>query len=461
MTTNRPLRVFLCHSSNDKPAVRELYEQLILEGWLDVWLDEMKLLPGQEWDIEIEEAVENADAVIVFLSNNSITKRGYVQKELNSVLNIAEYNPEGEIFIVPILLEPCEIPRRLKRYQYQEYFNDVPRAFSRLLSSLETRANSIGIDVEEIKASIQKQKQEKRIRQEVEKKIRREEEEKLIQIAEEEYRKSFEAKANHDRIRRLKTEERKKAWLETVNRIKFKKIIPIIGLIVIVYILFLIGKSFFNYYPILFAPTKELATQNVTDTPQVNTLLPTEAVSTENQIFAVPLKTSQEPTKLSLTLNIITFLALLSGLIGLIVPLFPGLTVMWLVTLLYAVAMKIYGVMDWLNWLLFLFITLLMISGNILDNIIISNNMRRNNIPWSSILASFAAGLFGSAIFTPLIGMVASPVGLFLAEWHRIKDRQSALENTKTWLAGWSGSILARLAIGVLIILLWSIWVLT
>ena len=40
MSPGRKLRVFLCHSSDDKPIVRELYHQLDLEGWIDVWLDE-------------------------------------------------------------------------------------------------------------------------------------------------------------------------------------------------------------------------------------------------------------------------------------------------------------------------------------------------------------------------------------------------------------------------------------
>lgn len=40
MTTNRPLRVFLCHSSADKPAVRELYQKLRAEPWIEPWLDE-------------------------------------------------------------------------------------------------------------------------------------------------------------------------------------------------------------------------------------------------------------------------------------------------------------------------------------------------------------------------------------------------------------------------------------
>jgi hypothetical protein len=57
-TTDRKLRVFLCHSSQDKSIVRELYQRLNAEGWIDPWLDEEKLLPGQDWDMEIEKAVE-------------------------------------------------------------------------------------------------------------------------------------------------------------------------------------------------------------------------------------------------------------------------------------------------------------------------------------------------------------------------------------------------------------------
>jgi hypothetical protein len=45
-----PLRVFLCHSSGDKQAVRDLYRRLRGDG-LDPWLDEENLLPGQNWDL--------------------------------------------------------------------------------------------------------------------------------------------------------------------------------------------------------------------------------------------------------------------------------------------------------------------------------------------------------------------------------------------------------------------------
>src|SRR5512143_2058877 len=101
MPEPRKLRVFLCHASQDKPIVRELYQRLLAEGWIDPWLDEEKLLPGQDWDLEIEKAAEAADAVIVFLSNNSVSKEGYIQKELRFVIDIALEKPEETIFIIP------------------------------------------------------------------------------------------------------------------------------------------------------------------------------------------------------------------------------------------------------------------------------------------------------------------------------------------------------------------------
>ena len=149
MTTNRPLRVFLCHSSNDKPAVRELYQKLRAELWIQPWLDEEELFPGMDWNMEIEKAVEAADAIIVCLSKGSITKEGYVQRELRIVLDFADYKPEGTIYILPVRLEECEPPRRLRPWQYADYFEGQrERSLQRLLVSLKRRAESLELQVE-------------------------------------------------------------------------------------------------------------------------------------------------------------------------------------------------------------------------------------------------------------------------------------------------------------------------
>jgi predicted hydrocarbon binding protein len=150
MTTHRPLRVFLCHSSNDKPAVRDLYQQLRTQPWIEPWLDEEELYPGQDWNMEIEKAVESADAIIVCLSRNSISKEGYVQRELRIVLDFADYKPEGTLYIIPVRLEECEPPRRLRPWQYADYFEGSrERGFQRLLISLKRRATSLGLEIDQ------------------------------------------------------------------------------------------------------------------------------------------------------------------------------------------------------------------------------------------------------------------------------------------------------------------------
>jgi formylglycine-generating enzyme required for sulfatase activity len=143
----RPLRVFLCHSSKDKTAVHELYQKLRAETWIDPWLDEEKLLPGQDWHEEIEKAVEGTDVVIVLLSKQSVSQEGYVQRELKLALDVADEKPENTIFIIPLRLDDCPAPRRLRGWHYVDYFpaSRKPWVMERLLASLKVRAEALGI----------------------------------------------------------------------------------------------------------------------------------------------------------------------------------------------------------------------------------------------------------------------------------------------------------------------------
>jgi len=61
--SQRRLRLFLCHSTADKSAVRALYRKLRNDGF-HPWLDEEKILPGQDWEHEIKKAVRGADVVV-------------------------------------------------------------------------------------------------------------------------------------------------------------------------------------------------------------------------------------------------------------------------------------------------------------------------------------------------------------------------------------------------------------
>ena len=122
LAVNPPsIRAFLCHASEDKPRVCELYEKLRRDGF-EPWLDERDLKPGEEWALAIPDAVRASDVVLVCISSGSISKEGYLQKEIRCVLDAADEKPEGAIFVIPVRLEECAIPQRLSRWQWVDLF---------------------------------------------------------------------------------------------------------------------------------------------------------------------------------------------------------------------------------------------------------------------------------------------------------------------------------------------------
>ncbi len=127
------LKVFLCHSSADKDAVRRLHASLLRDGHRP-WLDVLDLSPGVEWKVEIERAVRRSDVVLVCLSRSSVSKTGFVQKEIAFALNAADERPEGTIYIVPVRLESCDVPQRLNKWQWVDLFE--PDGYPRLLKAL-------------------------------------------------------------------------------------------------------------------------------------------------------------------------------------------------------------------------------------------------------------------------------------------------------------------------------------
>lgn len=145
MSETRKLKVFLCHASQDKPAVRKLYASLLNEGWIEPWLDEEKLLPGMDWDLEIQKALREADLIIICLSKESVAKEGYVQREFKRALSYAEEKPEGTIYIIPLRLDECTPPTKLQQWQWMDYFND--QSHSKLFQSLQLRAVKLGLPI--------------------------------------------------------------------------------------------------------------------------------------------------------------------------------------------------------------------------------------------------------------------------------------------------------------------------
>jgi len=109
--------VFLSYAREDKPIVISLSRVLRANGFC-TWLDVEDIVPGERWEDAIERALERADFIVLCLSRQSVSKRGFAQREIRRALRAEEEMLEGDIFLIPVRLDTCEMPARLRAFQW-------------------------------------------------------------------------------------------------------------------------------------------------------------------------------------------------------------------------------------------------------------------------------------------------------------------------------------------------------
>jgi hypothetical protein len=151
----------------------------------------------------------------------------------------------------------------------------------------------------------------------------------------------------------------------------------------------------------------------------------------------------------------LTQFLLLVGLFGLVVPIFPGLMVMWLTILGYGILTG-FGK---LGIVLFILITILMIAGSLLDNVLMGAGARQGGASWKTIAVALIAGVIGTILFPPLGGLVAAPLAVLLLEYYRVRDWKLARQAVFGLATGWGISFVVRFIAGLLMMVLWWVWV--
>ncbi len=140
----------------------------------------------------------------------------------------------------------------------------------------------------------------------------------------------------------------------------------------------------------------------------------------------------------------------------LVIPILPGLVIIWVSALGYGIAAG-FGV---LGWVMFGLITILMLVGSILDNVLMGTQAHKGGAPWWVILIAMASAILGSFIIPiPIIGgILAALLVLFLIEWLRLKDARKGLASMKGMMIGCGWAFVFRFIIGLVMIGLWLIW---
>jgi uncharacterized protein YqgC (DUF456 family) len=149
--------------------------------------------------------------------------------------------------------------------------------------------------------------------------------------------------------------------------------------------------------------------------------------------------------------------ALTLMLVGLMtIPFLPGLVIIWAITLGYGFSAG-FGT---LGWIMFAIISLLMVAGSFVDNVLMGTQAHKEGAPWWAVLVAMAAAIVGSFVIPiPIVGgILAALLVLFLIEWLRLRDWRRALASMKGMLVGCGWAFVIRFIIGMVMIGLWMIW---
>jgi hypothetical protein len=117
------VQIFLSYAREDEEKVKKLYQRLSDAG-LKPWMDQEDLLPGESWKLRISQAIRQSDFFLVCLSDNSIDKRGWIQREIKQALDIWQEMLDSDIYLIPARLEDCEVPERLSDFQWVDLFEE-------------------------------------------------------------------------------------------------------------------------------------------------------------------------------------------------------------------------------------------------------------------------------------------------------------------------------------------------
>jgi len=153
--------------------------------------------------------------------------------------------------------------------------------------------------------------------------------------------------------------------------------------------------------------------------------------------------------------QVITLAVMLVGLFSLFILIVPGLVIIWVSAVVYAIVIGV----SWVSVLILFFMTILMIIGNLSDNFLISAGAKAKGASWLAIAGALLGGIVGSIVWPPIGGIIGALLGLFAIEIVRLRRWKAAYDSIRGMALGCGWALAVRLTIGGIMILWWVVWV--
>ena len=139
------MRIFISHSHEDKIPVQRIVSRLQDVGH-DVWIDSIKLRPGDNIQRKIGEGLESADLLIVVVSKNSF-KSSWVQQEFSAIA--LQQISKRERRIIPVKIDASDVPSYLANRLYLDLSENFDAGLDYLVAAIQaTTPESLGPNAE-------------------------------------------------------------------------------------------------------------------------------------------------------------------------------------------------------------------------------------------------------------------------------------------------------------------------
>lgn len=130
------IRPFISYAHEDMVVALRLWRDLRALG-VEPWLDREELIGGQRWEDAVRDALDVSTHFLALISACSISKRGFVQKELAQALEILKEFPPDSIYVIPVRLDDTRPKHRiLRELHWIDLFRDYASGVTAIAKSL-------------------------------------------------------------------------------------------------------------------------------------------------------------------------------------------------------------------------------------------------------------------------------------------------------------------------------------
>ena len=148
-------------------------------------------------------------------------------------------------------------------------------------------------------------------------------------------------------------------------------------------------------------------------------------------------------------------LAMAVGLVGVVVPLLPGLALVWAAGLVWAIAEGEGAT----RWVVLGVMTVLLVAATIVKYALPARSAAAKGAPLSTLFFGALGAIVGFFVI-PIVGLfVGGIAGIYLAEWVRLGDGRRAWAATRAALIAIGIGVLIELAAGIAMVLTWAVGV--